>query len=265
MKKRPLIALLTDFGDSDGYAAAMKGVFLSRCPGATLVDLSHAIPRHDVRAAAYLLWSVYRDFPKGTIFVTVVDPGVGSDRKLACTSVDGYLFLHPVNGILDLLLEGARAVRSVALAAGLRTRRSASATFHGRDILAPAAAALWRGTPMRSLGTLRPRTPVPSVLQSVHPRKPQTYRGSILHIDHFGNMITNFSMHALPSLALSVTVGRRRIRTAVTHYRAAAPDTPVLLVGSSGLLEIAVREGSAARTFRAHAGTAVTLTVGGRA
>jgi S-adenosylmethionine hydrolase len=262
MATRPIIALVTDFGDADAYAAAMKGVILTRCPGAVIVDVTHRVPRHDVAAGAYLLWSVFRDFPAGTIFVAVVDPGVGSARALCCTRAGGRVFLAPDNGILDLVLDETRESTCVALDVERFWRTPVSATFHGRDILAPVAAAVWNGTPLKSLGSpVKGRRPG-SVFQRVTPSISGRHTGRIVSIDSFGNIITNFRADALPGRSLELRHKRARITRTATHYAAGPAGAPFILLGSGGLLELSVRNGSAARRLRARRGDPLTLILG---
>ena len=259
MKKKAIIALLTDFGPAGSYVGAVKGVLCSQAPDATVVDITHCVPSHDVYAAGFILWSVYRLFPRGTIFVAVVDPGVGSSRILCCSLVEGRYFLHPDNGILDLVLSDSRTSSSVDVTNPRYRLKTVSATFHGRDILAPAAAALARGTAMRLLGSPRPVPLRREMLCSVSRARPGRYDGIVLHIDNFGNMITNFHFtQDLPS-GSTLAIGRRRIRSVHSHYLAATPGVPFLLIGSSALLEIAVRAGSAAARLRAKVNDRVTL------
>ncbi len=259
MSTRPIIALLTDFGSASGYAAAMKGVILGQCPRATLVDITHDVPAHDVRTASYLLWSIALSFPPGTIFLCVVDPGVGSDRALRATSVASRFVVAPDNGLLDLLLCDHAPKASVVLST---SGPGVSATFHGRDVLAPAAAALWHGRTLRSLGTPAPIIRPSGMFCSVPPRRPGDHRGTILSIDPFGNLITNFRIAALPTLPILLRHRRAAIRTVFSHYAAAPRSGAFLLRGSAGLLEISVRNGSAKRRLGARIGDAVTLTLG---
>lgn len=259
MKKQVIIALLTDFGSSDGYAAAMKGAVLSLLPGATIVDITHEVPPQGVRTAAYLLWSVYRFFPLGTIFALVVDPGVGSDRALCCTNAGGYLFLHPDNGIIDPVLNEESSVKSVELTNPRYWRPNPSATFHGRDILAPVAAALAAGTSMRLLGTPRLPAAAPEFFAAFSPRVKGKKTGTVIHIDRFGNLVTNFRISGTMIPNLQATLGRTTIRARFTHYAEAAHRRPFLLIGSTGLVEIALRDGNAATALSAAVGDSVTL------
>jgi S-adenosylmethionine hydrolase len=230
-----LITLLTDFGTADGYVGEMKGVILTAVPDAMIVDISHALAPQDVEAARLTLARVWRRFPRGTIHVVIVDPGVGSVRAAIAVESDGRLLVGPDNGVLSpaLLIPGARTV-------ALTIPPDASPTFHGRDVFAPAAAALARGRSIDSLGApfsgpIIRRTPEPRRTESGH------IAGEVILIDRFGNAVTNL-------------VGRRDMIVEVRGhevpmgrtYADVEPGMPLALVGSNGLIEIAVRDGSAA-------------------
>jgi hypothetical protein len=253
----PVIALLTDFGTSDHYVAAMKGVILQIAPDATLVDITHHIPPQDIVSAAFELAACYREFPPGTIFVVVVDPGVGTARRAVVAQSGGYLFLAPDNGVLGPVLSNGTEI-VVELANPRFARPEISRTFEGRDRFAPAAAWLARGTDMRelgppALGVARMPLPEPRVHGSA-------VAGEVLKVDRFGNLISNIDSALLRRCgceAPEVRVGRTDIRRFVRTYA----DTPVgdlcALVGSSGFLELAVNGGSAAERLHAGRGTAL--------
>ncbi|HSA55064.1 MAG TPA: SAM-dependent chlorinase/fluorinase [Gemmatimonadaceae bacterium] len=232
---RPLITLLTDFGTADGYVGEMKGVLLSALPDATVVDVSHEIPPQDVELARLTVARYWRRFPAGTIHLAVVDPGVGSSRAALAVATEGRLLVGPDNGVLSpaLLMPGVRVV-ALAVPAG------AAPTFHGRDVFAPAAAALARGAALESLGT---PWPDPVVRRTPEPVREGNgaLRGEVIAIDRFGNLVTNLA---------GVRGGVVRIAGQVLPVRRTYGDAPpaalVALVGSSGLLEIAMRDGSAA-------------------
>ena len=241
---RPIITLLTDFGTADGYVAELKGVLLSAVPDATVVDLSHDVPPQDVECARL---AVAR-YPVGTVHVVVVDPGVGSARAaLAVRSDDRYL-VGPDNGVLSpsLLAAGSRVV-------SLPVPQMASATFHGRDVFAPAAASLALGTPLDALGA--------AFLDPLILRTPEARRapdgaivGEVIAVDRFGNAITNL----LAPRGGRIQVGGRDVPIVRTYTDAAAGDI-IGVIGSSGFVEVAQREGSAARTMELARGTPVTL------
>ncbi len=232
---RPIVTLLTDFGTADGYVAEMKGVLLSLAPEATLVDLAHDIPPQDIELARLTLARYWRRFPEGTVHLAVVDPGVGTPRRCMAVESDRRFLVGPDNGVLSpaLLLAGARAV-------GLAVPPSASRTFHGRDVFAPAAAALALGMPLDHLGAPLDAPVVRRTREAVR-REDGAVVGEVIAIDRFGNAITNL----LGARSGVVAAGGRPVPIRATYADVAA-GAPVAISGSSGLLEIAVREGSAA-------------------
>ena len=245
---RPVITLLTDFGTADGYVAEMKGVLLSRAPEATIVDVTHDVQPQDVEAARLILARVWRRFPMRTIHIVVVDPGVGTERAGLAVESDEHLFVGPDNGVLSpaLLIADARAVT-------LPTPHGASASFHGRDVFAPAAAMLALGTPIDSLGVaaLEPlirRTPEP------HRREDGALSGEVISIDRFGNAITN-----LVGLRSGIVEAGGAALPLRRTYGDVPSGTPIALVGSTGLIEVAVRDGSAARVLHLTRGTTVVF------
>lgn len=255
----PVIALLTDFGLEDTYVGVMKGVIAGIAPRASVIDLTHAVPPQDVRAAAFALLVSYQDFPAGTVFCCVVDPEVGSGRDALALERGDYAFVFPDNGLLTPVLEGARAVRAVRLDDPRFHHRRSSATFHGRDIFAPAAAHLAAGTDLGQLGS----SADPSRLRRLEWPRPEAmpagFRASVIHIDRFGNLITN-----LPGERLSGPPGgwrfacRGREVVGLSPTFAAVPlGAPVAYVGSAGLLELALRQGNAATAWKVRRGDPV--------
>jgi S-adenosyl-L-methionine hydrolase (adenosine-forming) len=249
---RQVITLLTDFGTADGYVGEMKGVLLSLAPDATVVDITHDISPQDIDHARLTLARVWRRFPSGTVHLVVVDPGVGSARAALAVASDGRFLVGPDNGVLSpaLLVAGVRAVE-------LALPPSASATFHGRDVFAPVAAALARGEPLEPLGVDAPhpivrRTPEPT-------RRPDgALEGEVIMIDRFGNAVTNLiTLHGG-----MVEVADRQIHVRRT-YAEVATNMPVAVVGSSGLIEVAVRDGNASRTLGLLRGSRVVLRTNG--
>jgi S-adenosylmethionine hydrolase len=228
----PIITLLTDFGQRDAYAGIMRGVLLGICPTAPLVDLTHAVPPQAVRLGALVLRSAVPYFPDGTIHLAVVDPGVGSARAPVAVRLENRtLFREPV-----------------------------SDTFHGRDLFAPVAAHLAAGVPFETVGTeLAALQPLDLPTAS---EQDGTVDGEIVHVDHFGNLITNVPRSALSAFrpsALSVRIGAMTIAPLVRTYAAVSPGEPAALIGSWGTLEIAVRDGSAAARFGVGVGTPVCV------
>jgi S-adenosylmethionine hydrolase len=249
---RRIITLLTDFGTADGYVGEMKGVLLTLAPDADVVDITHDIVPQDVDHARLTLARVWRRFPKGTVHVVVVDPGVGSARVALAIASDNRFLVGPDNGVLSpaLLFSGVRTI-------GLPLPPNASATFHGRDVFAPAAAALARGEAVDGLGVDAPkpvirRTPEPT-------RRPDgALEGEVIMIDRFGNAVTNLvALHGGVVDAANRQIAVRRTYTEV------APSTPVAVVGSSGLIEVAVREGDASRVLGLVRGSRVVLRTSG--
>lgn len=256
MRHAPVVALLTDFGLRDPYVGIMKGVVLSICPDARLVDLGHDIPPQDVGAASRTLLASAPYFPEGTIFAAVVDPGVGTDRAAVAVRAGGRFYVGPDNGLLGGL-EIERAVRIENKAVILQPT---SATFHGRDVFAPAAAHLARGVKLDFLGprleSLR-RGPALSV-----PRKVRGgLSGSIVAVDRFGNLITDIPADALPDAA-AVRLGRRWIGI-VRTYASVKPGELAAVAGSSGTLEIAQRNGDARAATGASVGAPVLVSTRG--
>jgi S-adenosyl-L-methionine hydrolase (adenosine-forming) len=223
----PIVTLTTDFGYADGYVGAMKGVILTLTPATTIVDIAHDVPRHDVAHAAWVLATSALSFPLGTIHVCVVDPGVGGARNEVVVAVRGHLFVGPDNGVFGLVADGADGTWAITSAAFHRS--SPSPTFHGRDVFAPAAAALARGLPPHLAG--------PATCLTVAARRPGS---AIVHVDGYGNLISDLR----PGPAAVRVAGRTLVvrRT----YEDVAPGELVAYVGSAGTIEIAVREGSAA-------------------
>ena len=247
----PIITLLTDFGTADSYAAAMKGAILTVHPEARIVDLTHEAPAHDIRAAAFLLKSCYPYFPRGTIHVAVVDPGVGGSRlPIILTTAEQY-FIGPDNGIFTYVIETeeVRDVRSIT--ARHYMRETVSPTFHGRDVFAPAAAYLARGVSKEAFGE-----PVAEPVRFELPRavlSGRTIRASVLHVDRFGNVVLCVTRRQLEQAQertgtrdLRCVAGGAEISGLRMHYEGAPPGRPFFLFGSAGYLEIAADRASAA-------------------
>jgi len=253
-----IVTLTTDFGSADVYAAAMKGVILSAAPGTTLVDITHEIPPRDVVAGALALAQVAPFFPVKTIHVAVVDPGVGGPRADIIVEYEGCSFVGPDNGLLTL---AARHPRHVFRIENPEFRRvTVSPTFHGRDVLAPAAACLARGIPASEAGPPLARMAELPVATLGVPLAEGN--GEIIHVDRFGNLITSFEATQPPSGTWEMELEWTDLRfTAVAGrtYADVSPGNLVLYVGSSGQIEIAVRDGSAAEVTGARRGTRLRL------
>jgi S-adenosylmethionine hydrolase len=245
---RPIITLLTDFGTADGYVAEVKGVLSTAAPDATLIDLSHDILPQDVEGARLALARAWRRFPPSTVHLVVIDPGVGSARAaLAVESDDRYL-VGPDNGVLSpaLLVSGARAV-------SLPVPASAAATFHARDVFAPAAARLVLGATIDSLG---PPAHDPMIRRTPEARRMSdgSLLGEVIAVDRYGNAITNL---------VSLRGGLVEINGQSLELQRVYSDAPsgalLALIGSSGLVEVAQRDGNAALTLGVVRGTPVVL------
>ena len=237
-RRAPVITLLTDFGTADYFVGAVKGAILSVNPAAVIADVTHEIPPQDVEAAAFTLAAVYSTFPPGTIHVAVVDPGVGSTRRPIIVKAGKSLFVGPDNGLFTYIYDREPSHKTFHITAEKYFRPSPSTTFHGRDIFAPVAAALSTGVKPKAFGS--------AITDEV--RLPDSSTPRIIHIDRFGNCITNitrdlFDNEQHPTLVIK----RKVIDTFVDFYGAAPPDTPVAIWGSAGFLEISVNGKSAAK------------------
>ena len=254
-----MIALLTDFGMSDPYVGSMKGVISAIAPGTPIVDLSHEVLPQNITQGGYFLWSCYKYFPAGTIFVCIVDPGVGTGRRVLCVEGAGYRFLGPDNGLMQLVVDSLARSSIFTVENRRYFRKEISPTFHGRDIFAPVAAHLSRGVPAASLGSRTKSFAPGERLVQISERRKRLYQGSILHIDRFGNLISNFQAKGRLPSNLLLHLGRRAIHQTFRTYGEAREKTPFLVAGSSGLIEISIRNGNAARSLHARIGQAITL------
>jgi S-adenosylmethionine hydrolase len=259
----PTIALLTDFGLEDFFVPSLKGVILGINPQARIVDVSHSVPSYDVRAGGFLLAACAPFFPAGTIFLSVVDPGVGSERRILLARTGRHDFIAPDNGLLTLSLEGASGLelRSVSSAKFFLSRTGR--TFEGRDKMAPAAAWLSLGTPASELGPLQDGYVKHEVLRARV--ESGRIRGEVAYVDKFGNLITNIPVALLASLepgpSASFTFGLKGGTASVylDSYSRARPGQLFALPGSLGTIEIALRRDSAAARLGARAGDEVSV------
>jgi S-adenosylmethionine hydrolase len=260
-----LITLTTDFGTRDWFVGTMKGVILGLQPRAAIVDLTHAIPAGDVRAGAFALMAGCRFFPKGTVHVAVVDPGVGSARRALAAQTEKYFFVGPDNGVLSWALAQEKIKTAHQLTIEQFFLKPVSRTFHGRDVFAPVAAHLSRGVPIQKLGPaledfVRLDWPPPQITRC-------GIEGEVVYLDRFGNAITNIPNEAIeasagmPPLPDSwVVFTKRKLLCAVApFYQSVRRGRPVAVPGSSGLLEVAVNGGSAARRLGLRVGSRISL------
>lgn len=261
-----IVTLTTDFGHRDSYVAAMKGTMLGIEPGLTLVDVTHEVPPQDVMAAGFVLRQSAPYFPEGTVHLVVVDPGVGTDRQaIAARFALGdreHVFVGPDNGVLPLLLDEAEADEMVVLDKPEAWASDAPcATFHGRDIFGPVAAALAVGRPLTDVGT--PITELTPLHWPLPRTDEQGIDGMVVHIDRFGNCVTNITCEALDMHAVGrgfkCYVGSTVFQRHVETYGQTPQGEPLTLFGSSGHLEIAVNGGDAATLLSVQRGASVNL------
>ena len=258
---RPVIALLTDFGTQDHYAGTMKGVMLGICPDATLVDISHEIPAHDVLAAALELAAAYKYFPAGTIFVAVVDPGVGSARRGVAADTGDYRFVAPDNGVLTQVLRDSPAKKIVELTERRYARPTVSRTFEGRDRFAPAAAWLAKGTLLPALG--RPVTTIHKLDIPSPESADDSIRGVVMRVDRFGNLVTNIDRKLMERLGqgggITIDAAGQRVERLVATYAELPADGVGAVFGSTDHLELAAPSSSAASRLGLARGAVVTV------
>jgi len=246
---RNVITLITDFGPADGFVGAMKGVILGILPQACIVDISHQVPRHDVRAGAWVLWGAQKYFPDGTIHIGVVDPGVGSSRRALALQTERAIFVAPDNGLLSHVLASEVVVRVHELKEEHYWLPRVGSTFHGRDIFAPVAAHIARGVPLEDLGPPMDN-PVTFAIPKPRVEERGAVVGQVIYIDGFGNLITNLGRAGLArGREWRVYVGDRLIGPIQTAYADAEEGDLVALWGSQDTLEIAVRGGRADRAL----------------
>lgn len=258
---RPVIALLTDFGMRDHYAGTMKGVVLGICPDVTLVDITHDIPPHDVMTGALELAASYRYFPAGTIFLVVVDPGVGSTRRGMAADAGGYRFVAPDNGVLTLALNDPAPKRVVELTERRYARPTVSRTFEGRDRFAPAAAWLAKGIELAGLGRAQTSWQMLSIPEPLV--SDNQIVAEVLRVDRFGNLVTNIDRAAFERFSaggrLEVTAGTHPVGTVVATYSEAEPGSVCALFGSTEHLEVAVNGANAAEQLQLGRGARVII------
>ena len=264
---RPVIALMTDFGVGDGDVGVMKGVIAGLSPDTHSIDITHAVAPQNIPSAAWILAASYRYFPKGTVFVCVIDPGVGSSRGAIAVHAGDWYFVGPDNGLFSYVYAEQQVHQAVALTNAAYHLPQVSSTFHGRDIFAPAGAHLARGVALHELGPALALDTLIRLESATAIRHGSRIEGHILHVDNFGNLITNIPLSLVPdvfsSAAVKVvfpsgaTLERRR------RFFADGPDDglPFIYGDSSGYIGIAVRNGNAATTLGVGLGTAMTFAI----
>jgi S-adenosylmethionine hydrolase len=262
-----IITLLTDFGTEDVYVGAMKGVILTIDPSAAVIDVCHAVDPQDLIEAAYLIKSFYRYFPKGTVHIVVVDPGVGGDRSIVAVELDGHVFLAPDNGVLTLLMDEKDVDAVVRVENPHYFLSTVSHTFHGRDIFAPVASHISKGVHIDQLGPpLNPQDLIRLSILKPYLSTKNELIGTIISIDRFGNCISNIDESRLKEFiqthhekTLEIKVGKTVIKSLSQNYADVAPGDPVAVIGSFGFLEIAVNCGNAGRRLKISKNDIVTV------
>lgn len=254
-----VVTLTTDFGLEDAYVGQVKGAILSVCPGASLVDLTHAIPPQDVRRAAVIVARSAGHFPAGTVHLAVVDPGVGTRRRALAVRSGEQLFVAPDNGLLTLVLQADTRAKVRLLNNPGFLSPTISPTFHGRDVFAPAAGHLACGLPLNRLG---PRVDDPVLLELARPAWSRgRLKGEVLFVDHFGNLITNLPadkiLDAPRSGSPRFKLGQKTLPGLHLTYAEVDEGLPLALIGSLDLVEIAVNQGRADEYFGVREGAAV--------
>lgn len=261
LKMPPLITLTTDFGSRDHFVAVMKGVIAGIAPAARVVDVTHEITPFEVVEGAYTLAQAAAFFPAGTIHVAVVDPGVGSARRGLLVEADGQFYVGPDNGLLSLVALQGKKVKVRQLEAARYWLKPVSATFHGRDVFAPVAAHLAAGVAAAKFGKLVGDWQKPGSL-APHRTGSRIWMGTILKVDRFGNIITNFRPADFPEMQTRhwhFAVGMEQLDKRIEHYSQLATGEVGIIVGSSGYLEVIANQSDAARKLGVVAGAPVEL------
>jgi len=262
-----IITLTSDFGTKDAFAASVKGVILKINPQAQIVDISNDIGPQDIWEAAFTLRTAYSHFPKGTIHLAVVDPGVGSGRRPIIVVTESFYFVGPDNGLFSLIYQEAERIRVHHITSAHYFLPNPGPTFHGRDIFAPVAGWLAKGIPSGNFGEeitdyVKLNIPVPKI-------SPNSIEGHIIHIDRFGNIITNITYLNIKALVsegmelgdATVSCGGREIKGLRKYYAEAAPGEPGAIINSSGALEIFMFKQNAKTALSVKRGDPVRLMV----
>ena len=261
----PIITLTTDFGNDDPFDGVIKGVILNICPQANIVDLTHNISPQDIYQANFLLGSCYQYFPRKTIHICVVDPGVGSLRRPILIETKNYFFIGPDNGLFTAILEKEEVKNIIELTEKKYWLKKVSQTFHGRDIFAPVAAYLAKGVKPQYFGRKIKKEKLFTLLTNKPavktPRRGVStgYKGIIQYIDHFGNLITNIPNEEL-TLRVSGKLKNLNFKGLVSSFAKALPEKLTAIKGSSGYMELFIFKGNAAKYTHANVGNKVEVT-----
>jgi S-adenosyl-L-methionine hydrolase (adenosine-forming) len=251
-----VVTLLTDFGTRDYFVGAMKGVILSVNPNAQIIDITHEIEPQQIKSAAFTLAACYKNFPPGTIHLAVVDPGVGSTRRAISVAAEDYFFVAPDNGLLSFIFNEKKDFRVFELTERKYFLPEISQTFHGRDIFAPVAAHLSKGVKANEIGR-----EINDFVRLEIPRPRETggrIEAEVIHIDRFGNLVTNLRSDDLPNRFV-IKIKNRKIKRRVRFYAEAEPGEIFTIAGSSGFLEISVFSRSAQKILGAEIGAPVIV------
>jgi S-adenosyl-L-methionine hydrolase (adenosine-forming) len=268
--KRPVLAFLTDFGSTDSYVSVMKGVALTITSDIHLVDITHDVPPQRIATGAWHLATCYRYFPPGTIYVCVVDPGVGSARHPVALHAGNWFFVGPDNGLFSYILAEQPIHEAVILTNPTYHLPRVSTTFHGRDVFSPVAAHIARGVPLSEFGPPIETTTLHHLNTTAPVRQRAEIAAHIIHIDHFGNLITTIPFSQVPDLftsaAVRLTFPAQEIVVTERHLFFSDPSTkdtthPFLYNGSSGYIAVAIQNGNAAQSLNVKYGDSVTLTL----
>ena len=263
-----MITLTTDFGLTEHYVGAMKGVIYSINPTAQLAEITNAVQSFDVLDGALAIAQAYSYFPKDTVHVVVVDPGVGGARRPIVASIGQYFFVAPDNGVLSLVYEREERVTVRHITSEYYFRQPVSNTFHGRDVFAPVAAYLSKGVDSSKFGEeitdyVRFVAPKPKAIA------PNTWKAIVLKTDKFGNLMTNITAKEIPQIfdgstsALKITVGKAEVTRILSNYAEGTPGELFAILGSSGFLEISTNKGAASRVAGADKGSEITVSITG--
>ncbi len=252
-----VIALLTDFGNKDWFVGTMKAVILRINPNVNIIDITHDIPPQDTRQAGFVLWNAYKYFPDKTIFVCVVDPGVGSERKIIAVETQKYIFIASDTGLLDFVLSEVDVLRAVYVENRNYFLEDISMTFHGRDIFAPVSAYISRGVDLSELGSVADLKYLRKMFVDV--LSTDKYEGEVVYIDRFGNLITN--LKRIKEFDGKVRIKDLIIEKMSRNYSEVKLGQAVALINSSGLVEIGIRNGNASEVLGVKCGEKVFLKV----